>query len=360
MEKDKALLKMEEAFRKKVQGDKKVRNAYLLVHSDKLNIHLKLAEGKTGMMDAHPDQPNYMASVGKLFTSTIIAMLYEEGKIDFSDSISRFVNSGMLTHLHYFNGKDNSKFITVSHLLNHTSGLGDNFWPLLDRVIESPDMPLCFRDAIEWTKTHSRPIAEPGKTFHYTDTNYHLLALIAERVTGMPFHEILRRYIFGPLNMKNSWMLHQSIPLEEPELPVADFYLRNTCLNSNRAYANIDHAGGGVVATLEDLLVFLQALQGGKLIKKETLGLMMSDTARFVLGIEYGYGIHKIKTVPLFMPAKFNSWGHMGATGSFLFFHPQTESCIMGSFNEGSWEKKAIRFMLFDIIRQLARVNSVI
>lgn len=349
---------MEEAFRKKVQGDKKVRNAYLLVHSDKLNIHLKLAEGKTGLMDAHPNQPNYMASVGKLFTSTIIAMLYEEGKIDFSDSIARFVNSGMLTGLHSFNEKDNAKFITVSHLLNHTSGLGDNFWPLLGKVIESPDMPISFMDAIEWTKAHSKPIAEPGKKFHYTDTNYHLLALIAEKVTGMPFHEILRRYIFLTLGMDNSWMHHHSVPVEELELPMAEFYLHDTCLNTNRAYANIDHAGGGVVSTLEDLLVFMKALTGGKLIKKETLALMMSDSARFVLGIEYGYGIHRIKTVPLLMPEKYNSWGHMGATGSFLFFHPQTESYIMGSFNEGSWEKKAIRFMLFDIIRHLVRVKE--
>ncbi len=358
MEKDKALLKMEETFRRKVQRDHKVRNAYMLVHSDKLNIHLKLAEGKTGMMDAHPDQPVYMASVGKLFTSTIITMLYEEGKIDFSDSITRFVNSEMLMRLHYFNGKDNTKFITVGHLLNHTSGLGDNFRPLLDRVIESPDMPLCFRDAIEWTKTHSKPKAEPGKKFHYTDTNYHLLGLIAEKVTGMPFHEILRRFIFLPLGMNNAWMHHQSVPEKEPGLPMADFYLRNSCLNNNRAYANIDHAGGGVIATLEDLLVFMKALAGGKLIKKESLDLMMSDTVRFVPGIDYGYGMHKIKTVPLFMPAKYNSWGHMGATGSFLFFHPQTESFIMGSFNEGSWEKKAIRFMLFDIIRNLVRIKE--
>ncbi len=349
---------MKEGFRRKVQRGKKVQNAYLLVHSDKLNIHLKLAEGKTGMMDAHPDQPNYMASVGKLFTSTIIARLYEEGKIDFSDSIARFIDPELLHRLHVYKEKDYSKFITISHLLNHTSGLGDNFWPLLNQVIENPDNPLSLRDAILWAKTNSKPKSETGNKFHYSDTNYHLLALIAEKATSMPFHEVLRQYIFSLLGMKHSWMLHHSVPAEDPELPVAEFYLRNTCLNNNRAYANIDHAGGGVVATMEDMLIFMKALAGGKLIKKETLTLMMNDTARFALGIDYGYGIHQIKTVPLLMPAKFNCWGHMGATGSFLFFHPQTESFIMGSFNEGSWEKKAIRFMLFGIIRNLAKVNS--
>lgn len=268
MEKDKALLKMEEAFRRKVQDDKKVRNAYLLVHSDKANIHLKLAEGKTGMLEAHPDQPLYLASVGKLFTSTIIAMLYEEGKLEFSDNLASFIDLDLLHLLHYHKEKDYSKFITISHLLNHTSGLGDNFWPLLNQVIENPDNLFTLREAIEWTKTHSKPKAEPGRKFHYTDTNYHLLALIAEKATGMPFHEILRRYIFLPLGMNLSWMLHHSVPAEDPGLPMAEFYLRNRCLNNNRAYANIDHAGGGVVATLEDLLVFMKALAGKKTFKK--------------------------------------------------------------------------------------------
>lgn len=62
--------KIEALFRRQAGNDSRVRNAYLLVHSDKSGIHLNIAEGA----DTHPGQPNHMASAGKLFTACIIAI----------------------------------------------------------------------------------------------------------------------------------------------------------------------------------------------------------------------------------------------------------------------------------------------
>jgi len=71
--------RIEAHFRKQVQGDKNVKNAYLLVHSEKLGVNLNIAEGRTGDFKAHPQQPNHMASVGKLFTATVIGILNDKG-----------------------------------------------------------------------------------------------------------------------------------------------------------------------------------------------------------------------------------------------------------------------------------------
>jgi D-alanyl-D-alanine carboxypeptidase len=68
--------KIESHFRKQVQNDRKIKNAYLLVESEKLGVKLNIAEGKTGDFDAHPKQPNHLASVGKLFTATVIGILH--------------------------------------------------------------------------------------------------------------------------------------------------------------------------------------------------------------------------------------------------------------------------------------------
>ncbi|MFW5904570.1 MAG: serine hydrolase, partial [Candidatus Saliniplasma sp.] len=100
MSKKKVEKSIEEYFRKKVRKDKKINNAYLLVDSDKMGIHINMAEGKTDGEPADPRQPNYMASVGKLFTSTLISILYEEEKLSFEDKIRKYLDDEILDGLH--------------------------------------------------------------------------------------------------------------------------------------------------------------------------------------------------------------------------------------------------------------------
>ena len=141
--------KIESAFRKQVQKDKKLRNAYLLVQSDKLELNLHLAEGMTGDMQAHTKQPNHLASVGKLFTATLISILYENGKLDFNDSISKYLDADLMEGLHVYKGKDHSGEVTIRHLLMQTSGLNDVFYHLWSRMLKEPGFKIT-------PKEHSR------------------------------------------------------------------------------------------------------------------------------------------------------------------------------------------------------------
>jgi CubicO group peptidase (beta-lactamase class C family) len=115
--------KIEYQFRKLARSSKNVRNAYLLVHSDKLGIHLNVAEGKTTGIDAHPQQPNHLASVGKLFAATVTGILHERGLLSFDGEISKYLDSELMHNLHVYKGIDYSKEIKISHLLKQTSGL---------------------------------------------------------------------------------------------------------------------------------------------------------------------------------------------------------------------------------------------
>ena len=95
-------------FHKWIRSDPKILNAHLLVHSAKNSLHLNIAGGNSisGMGNAvHPDQPVYMASVGKLFTAVLISMLCEQGKLSFDDYIADFLNPELLNGLHVFRGK---------------------------------------------------------------------------------------------------------------------------------------------------------------------------------------------------------------------------------------------------------------
>jgi D-alanyl-D-alanine carboxypeptidase len=336
---------IESLFRKTVKSDPKVKNAFLLVHSDKADVHISLAEGNTGGMQPAPQQPNYMASVGKLFTSTIIGLLHEEGKLSFEDKISRYLDHELLDGLHVYKGKDYSSEIQIRHLLNQSSGLPDNFYPLFDKLLKNHDFSMPPREAVEWTKENAAPSAPPGKKAFYTDTNYHLLGLIVENVRETPFHQALHEMIFNPLGMKHASMLHKSIPLEDPGLPIADFYADNVRLNDLKGFAGIDFAGGGVVAPPEDLLKFIKALVSGELVSEETFKTMKNDKLRLYTNFDYGYGIWHIRSIPLLIPDKYISWGVLGATGAFMFFHPKLETYLIGNFNHTSWQRKCVRFM---------------
>ena len=348
-----ALKLIENDFRKMVQNDPKVKNAYLLIHSDASNIHLNLAEGQTGDVSAHIDQPIYMASVGKIFTATIIGMLVEKGALSFDDRLSVHLDSELLDSLHVYKGKDYTDQVTIRHLLKQTSGLFDNFWPLLKKLLKDPSFQLSPREAVIWGKNNLTSAFPPGKKVKYTDTNYHLLGLIAESVTGKAFHELLHELLFLPLGMEHSYMLQFSNPSKPNNHPVAHFSLNGITVNDYTHYGNLDYAGGGVVAPLEEYLTFMQALTAGKLISSNTLSKMIQESDRLFPGIDYGYGIWKLKAIPLLLPKSYYCWGCVGATGAFMFYHPALDTYLIGTFNDVSYRTKAVRFMMQAIKRLL-------
>ena len=343
---------IETLFRETVTKDPRVKNAFLLVHSENINLHVNLAEGTTGGIPSTPEQPNYMASVGKLITSSIIALLHERGELSFDDKINRYLDPDLMDGLHLYKGENYSDEIQIRHLLNQSSGLPDNFYPLLDKLLEDPNFSITPREAVNWAKQNLKPSAPPGKKGFYTDTNYHLLGLIVENITAQPFHEALREIIFAPLAMKYSSMLHYSEPMEETNVPIADFYMDKIRLNDLKGFASIDYAGGGVVAPLEDLLKFMKAFVSHNLVSTETTDIMKNDKVRLYPTFDYGYGIWQVKPIPVLLPEKFKSWGVLGATGAYMFYHPELDTYLIGNFNHTSYQRKCVKFM-FKIMKTI-------
>ena len=348
---------VEVLFRRQVRKDPKVRNAYLLVHSDKTGLHINLSEGEGDNGKPTPQQPNYMASVGKLFTSVVVSKLHEKGVLSFEDRIGNYLDSGLMDGLHVYRGKDCSSELQIRHLLNQTSGLPDNFYPLFEKLLADHDFDITPREAVEWAKENLTPQAVPGRKSCYTDTNYHLLGLIVEKVCGEPFHAVLKKLIFDPVGMKQAYMLHRSEPEKASPHPEAGFYFNQIRLNDIKGFAGIDYAGGGVVAPLEDLLLFMKALVGNQLVSKETLAVMKNDKARLNPGFDYGYGIWQVRAIPLIIPAKYESWGVLGATGAYMFYHPELDAYVIGNFNHIAWQRKCVRFMfkVMDTLRNQSK-----
>jgi D-alanyl-D-alanine carboxypeptidase len=358
MKKSSKEAKIEASFRKQAQEDKKVKNAYLLVHSDVLDIHLNMAEGKTGINQANIYQANHLASVGKLFTATVISILYERGQLDFNDKISKYLDAGLMDGLHVYKGKDYSGQITIRHLLMNTSGLNDVFYRFWKELEKNQGLHVTPSEAVSWGKKHLKPVAVPGKKHFYTDTNYYLLGLIAESITGKAFHEVMHEFVFEPLGMQHAYMYGFSKPEREAHFPPANLYLKGVNLLTVKGIHQIDFAGGSVIAPLEDFLKFMKALNNERLIRAETLNRMIEDDINMgfpYLGFNYGYSIWKIKKIPFIVPEKYKCWGCVGVTGAFMFYHPVTQSYIIGSFNDDAYRAKALQFMVKKVIKELLK-----
>ncbi len=343
-------------FKREVANARHVKNAYLRVFSEKLEVDLKLAEGESAGKPAHPDQPMHMASVGKLFTATLIGILHEEGRVDFTDPIGQYLDADLMKGLHVYKGREYSSEITVRHLLQQTSGLEDVFFDLLKKMVREP-FEITPRKAVEWGKEHKKPVSVPGKKHHYTDTNYYLLGLIIEAICGKPHHEVMHERIFQPLGMNRSWMWEYSSPAESPRHPMATLRIKGDDVLSVPGLSRIDYAGGGVVAPTDDNLLFLKALTGHQIVSKKTLDRMIDDDVYKgfpTLGFDYGYSIWKFRPIPLLLPESLVSWGCVGVTGAFMFYHPPSEAHIIGSFNDTSYTSKSLRFMMRRVVKELS------
>jgi D-alanyl-D-alanine carboxypeptidase len=352
---------IEANFGQQVNKDKKLKNAYLLVHSEKSGIDINIAEGKTDDISAHPKQANHLASVGKLFTATLVSMLNDKGLLSFDDKIAQHLDAGLVQGLHVYKGYDYSGHISIKHLLKQTSGLNDVFFPLLKKMINDPKLEMTAEEAVEWGKTNLKPVGKPGQKHFYTDTNYYLLGLILEKITQKPFHTIVHEMIFEPLEMDNAFISGFSNPKNKPQFPPAHIVLSNTDFIKDNRIAKIDYAGGGVVAPLSDYLVFIKALVNRQLVKETTLHQMIYDDVNMgfpAIGFDYGYSVWKTKAIPLLMPEKYFCWGCVGITGAFMFFHPETKTYIIGTFNDESYKSKALSFMIKKIIKPLLTIQS--
>ncbi len=351
---------LENNFKKMVNNDQKIKSAYLLVSSKKLNLYLNIAQGKTGKEAAHIDQPIHLASVGKLFTATLISILAEKRQLNFNDPISKFLDSQLMNGLHLYKGKDYSNQITIKHLLQQTSGLYDVFYDLLNKISTDSSFKPTTREAIIWGKNNLKPVSIPGKKHHYTDTNYYLLGLIIESITQKPFHQVMHELIFEPLDLKHAYLHGFSQPKIKSAHPPANLYIEDMNLLAIKNLYQIDYAGGSIMAPLAEYLIFMQALVNGKLIQKETLNQMISDDIAMgfpTIGFRYGYSIWKPVLLPLILPKKYACWGCVGVTGAFMFYHQHTDSYIIGTFNDFSYRGKALQFMISKVIKELLKYN---
>lgn len=208
-----------------------------------------------------------LGSITKSITALCIMQLSEKGMLSTQQKIENFIPN-LYTH----------HGITIHHLLTHTSGI-PNY--------------IMLKKQIKWGERHTpHEILQivkgyklnfpAGDKWAYSNTNYLILGMIIEMVSGMSYHQYVKKYIFNPAKMNNSGFIS-----EEQE------NIANNYVNGKKGYfidPSMWFACGDMVSTVSDLYLLDRAIHDGKLLSKKTLEEMQQShyDGRIV---KYGYGL---------------------------------------------------------------------
>ncbi|HOZ50825.1 MAG TPA: serine hydrolase domain-containing protein [Chitinophagaceae bacterium] len=326
MEKEKLL---QSVLEKVVDGKKIFGTTFALKKNDEYWI------GASGNISK--DQPFFIASTTKLFTTAIILQLQSEEKLKLYDHINKYLSHSILKDLHIFKGIDYSNQLTIKQLLAHTSGLPDYFQnkskngkSLEDEIKNGHDQDWTFEQCIERTKS-MKPFFAPntkGKA-HYSDANFQLLGKIIESVSTLTFAEACNQYIIKPLGLSSTY-LYQDVSDKTPKL----LYFKDKELDIPKSMTSFG-ADGGMVSTTTDLLIFIEAFITGKLFPLNYIHELQVWNKIF-FPMQSGIGIHLFKLPWLFNPTGAVPYfiGHSGLSGALAFYSPKENIYVVGTVNQ--------------------------
>ncbi|MDX2844971.1 serine hydrolase, partial [Streptomyces ipomoeae] len=273
-------------------------------------------KGTSGVADLTTQQPRgygdrfRAGSVTKTLVATVLLQLQAEGKIDLDATVDHY-----LPGLVRGNGHDGTK-ITVRQLMNHTSGIF-NFTE--DATFAKKVLGIEFLETRydDWTPQQvialalqNPPQFEPGTSWKYSNTNYLLLGLIIEKLTGRPYAEEIERRITGPLAMRATYF-----PGTDPHVPAPTRHYSTFTEDPGKTYDVTElnpswaWAAGEMVTNSSDLNRFYTALLSGRLLRPAQLQQMTTtvSTEGNLPRQRYGLGLIEYETT-----CGVKVWGHSG------------------------------------------------
>jgi D-alanyl-D-alanine carboxypeptidase len=318
------------------------------------------------------DHRFHVASVGKMFTATLVLQAAEAGLfgpngIDTALGELAFAPGALVGGVHPL-----GPTITIRQLLTHTSGMKDmqtddatgtadelgrpapdsvvaNFWrsarglaagdrsnefalhrwvPWDPAVVDDPMAGMLNRFLA--TGTAAAPVGAPGERFHYSDTAYVLLGLLVELATDRRYAELQRERICDPLGLVDTTLAYHDDPADGPG--VMDVWLGDVALLSTGLDLSLDWGGGGQVSTVADLCRFLRGLLAGELfadprtVAASTTWTHPAHLPPLRLGVGLGLfhwqaGSHELV-------------GHAGAWGVRVFHDPASGAFVAGTVGQ--------------------------
>ena len=289
-----------------------------------------------GMADRAHGIPNTvatrfgMASGCKAFTAAAVMSLVDDGALRLDTPVRGILNDDLPLI-------DDS--VTIEHLLGHTSGIGDYLdeegeWEVDDYILTVPVHELATTPAFLPAIDGFPQKFPPGERFSYCNGGYMVLAIAAERVSGMPFHDLIGTRVLSPAGLARTAYLR----LDELPGDAAIGYLREDpeSLRTNVLHLPVRGNGdGGAFTTAADMSRFWRALVDGAIVSPQSVTAMIEPQYRVDdEGMQYGRGVWHDLDGPGLMLV-----GYDAGVSFSTRFDPETRLAvtILSNTPEGVW-----------------------
>lgn len=292
-------------------------------------VLIKEAYGLADISSNRKMSTNYSLPIGSLtkqFTAMAVFILEQENELSIDDDVSK-----------YFPKAANLIGVKIVNLLTHTSGIIDYFkidkWgsDLSQDLTPKVTFDLIINEDLEF---------EPGTQSSYSNSGYHILGLLIEKVTGEPLNDFIREKILIPLDMKHTYFIEDE--REETRLVKGYEYNNGKYIEPFEVSKTRFYAGGSLITNIDDLLKWDEALYSEILINKKELKKYFSpfvtavgDTLTFASGWEcigndvkiYGHGggingfvcqVYRVPSEKIFVAVLMNSINRSGEKSASL------------------------------------------
>ncbi len=247
--------------------------------------------GKADLEAGTPVGPEMLFGIGsitKTFVAVVILQLAEEGLLDLNATVGSILGAAV-------DGIPNAQVATLAQLLNHTGGVPS--WE---------DDPAWVRDGRGstlnvdrvWGKTETlpyiqghEPLDAPGAAYSYANTNYTLLGMVIEEVTGEDAVVEIHRRILDPLGLEDIYLegfepvpagqlprrYHWATPTFRQDAGVNEAFaeVRADLIDASPSNLSVEWTAGGMVASARDLALYAVALRDGRLLQPESMAFLL-------------------------------------------------------------------------------------
>ena len=287
------------------------------------------------------------ASITKTFVAVCILQQVEENLIALDDKVMNYVDKEVLRKLTTYKGRSYENELTVEHLLRHKSGIVDylNQGEVhINGLNNEPNRSYTLQERLDFALELGDNTATNrlGK-YNYSNTNYILLGIIAEKIDQMEISNIFQNRIIEALELKNTSLS----PPDSVAKEMFNGYYEDRDLTEFTLAFNKDNPAAGVLTNVDDLVTFARAVFRGDLFKSDR-------TLELMLDFEDGYGLGIMKFGKSRKTGKI--MGHSGydpGYTSYLVYLENIDACIVTVINQSELRIEMPAYLVVKIVALL-------
>ncbi|MFE1377377.1 serine hydrolase domain-containing protein [Streptomyces sp. NPDC058740] len=251
-----------------------------------------------------------IGSVSKTFSTVVLLQLAEEGRLDLDTPVDAYL-PGLLPDTR----------ITVRHLLTHRSGLADYTDAMFNQTVPGfeavRNRVFSYQELVDLSLAEPRT-TEPGAAYAYSNTNFVVVGMLIEKLTGRPVADAYERRIFKPLGLRGTSYVHPATAIKGLHV---NGYLHpdeegGPLVDSTEQTVSWAQSAGAIISTPADLNTFTSALLRGRLLSAPMLDAMTTVTPTDTTNTRfYGLGLRRYD-----LSCGTRVYGHTGTVQGFYTY----------------------------------------